>query len=380
VNDQLFVSIATANHEQVQQQQLRQQRNGPSLVELCGAAALRANNDGLIVPPIFCEKRKKVLKGTTMEVWVSETIDEERQQLRQDYGSGQPACISSGLVIGPVGEDSSHVAVLHPKPLSQKHLVMIPQRLAQEAEGSLLTVQPHSYRDKSNEDLSQGDFLAAFEIIAAVGGVATWMGIRGGEEYRHPLDTHIQVLPFPLSSEEGSPLRYPLELALELYVDRSSSKVNALEFFAFRHFYVALDSSDSPEELANTALGAYRKSKGKKDKDQGCALAFTPSWMLIIPLVPPQPGSARHEAWVRFPPPPPCALCGVVICPAVQQEFPETMGHLAGGESRLITNRAEEENIPEGCAEYDVASRDVRIAGRILDMPAEIVGEWALPR
>lgn len=70
---------------------------------------------------------------------------------------------------------------------------------------------------KALEDLSLPDFIAAVELLlgcperrvfspwrggsslrplprSQVGGVATWSAIRGGSEFRHPLETHVQVI------------------------------------------------------------------------------------------------------------------------------------------------------------------------------------------
>ena len=69
---------------------------------------------------------------------------------------------------------------------------------------------------KALEDLSLPDFIAAVELLlgcprasrfflstgyaamplprSQVGGVATWSAIKGGSEFRHPLETHLQVM------------------------------------------------------------------------------------------------------------------------------------------------------------------------------------------
>merc|ERR1712098_20016 len=120
--------------------------------------------------------------------------------------------------------------------------------------------------------------------------------------------------------------------------------------------------------------------------ETSCAVAFTTSWLLFLPLDPPPQGSARHEAWRKMPPPPPCALCGLVVCPAVPKDFPETAGLQSSAsvatEAKtvaLVSTRAAEEGIREGSAEYEAALREVRIASQILGQPPEIVGVWAFP-
>merc|ERR1712107_153809 len=96
-------------------------------------------------------------------------------------------------------------------------------------------VPPRSVRNEPNEDLALSDFVAAMEVLCGVGGVATWMGLRGCSEYRGPLDMHLQVLPFPLHSQgEACPLRYPLELLCDAALRDGA---DSLKVFPFRHTF-----------------------------------------------------------------------------------------------------------------------------------------------
>jgi len=58
------------------------------------------------------------------------------------------------------------------------------------------------------------------------------------------------------------------------------------------------------------------------------------------------------------------------------KDFPETADARLLQGAPLVSTRAELEGIPEDTPEFAVACRDVRIATRILDSPAEIVGIW----
>merc|ERR1712146_529987 len=122
-------------------------------------------------------------------------------------------------------------------------------------------------------------------------------------------------------------------------------------------------------ELAKEALKAFEQARGKPGKNDSFALAFTTTWLCLMPLEPPEPGSARHEAWLQMPPPPPCALCGIVVCPTVAPVFPETAQLSQVEGAPLVSTRADEEGILEGSPEYDVAKRQVRIATRIMEQP-----------
>lgn len=400
MSDPMFRQIAADNLKQVRLQLYREQ-NGPPFAERCEAACIRAHSAGLVKPKQFDERRRVVASGASLEVWVSSTLEAERVALREAYGDGQPACIDSGLKVASVGQDLSHMVAIHPDPLSWKQLVLVPERLVREHRQTAGTsgplaesddaalavpmqeVRPRLLRNDIVEDLSLVDFIATMEALISIGGIATWSGLRGGSEYRHPLDTHIQVLPFPLHSQgEDCPLRYPLELTCEAALREG---LDVLKVFPFKHaFYGIAAPEGTPEErkktpkvLGQAALDVYEAAKLKlSSREHSSAIAFTTTWLVFMPLVPPEPGTSLHEAWLRMPPPPPCALCGVVVAPAVSRAFPETAGLLALG-GKLVTTRAEQEGIPEGTPEFEAASREVQIASAILDQPAKIIGVWA---
>jgi hypothetical protein len=315
-------------------------------------------------------------------------LSSEREKIRSEYGNGEAAVVDPGLVVSVTGREQSHTALLHPQPLVPKHLVLPPRRFVTDSGSSLnqkqqpmLEVQPHRFRYDTGEDLGEADFIAAMEVMCYMGGVpgmACWMGLRGASEYRHPLDTHLQVLPFPVhSAGEDSPLRYPLELICEKAVKDGEKSLKA---FPFPHSFTVL-MREGVVDLAREALAAYEQARplaGKNTPRDSFYVAFTTTWLMLVPLTVPDQESARHEAWLQMPPPPPCALSGIMVCPFVQKRYPETAALACAG-TQVVSTRAEEEGIPEGSPEFEAANRQVCIASKIMDMPLEILRVWTSP-
>lgn len=379
VTDAMFKDIAKDNMKQVKLQQHRE-LNGPPFAERCEADYKRVLGAGLFSPPIWAEEKRFVVQGAAMEVWTSSTLGAERAKLREDFGNGESVKIDTGFLVTSVGPEKSHSVFLHPRPLVAKHLLLPPRRFVKMTEGeSVCEVPPSTFRGNPEEDLDEADFIAAMEVMSSIGGVACWMGLRAGSEYRDPLDTHLQVLPFPVHHQgEDSPLRYPLELACERAL-KDGDKV--LKVFPFAHSFATLvDASGerkTAEELGKKALSVFEQVRGKPGKNDSFALAFTTTWLCLMPLDPPEIDSARHEAWLQMPPPPPCALCGIVVCPTVAEAFPETAKLAQAEGAQLVSTRAVEEGIQEGCPEFDAANRQVRINTRITGLPLAVLGVWA---
>lgn len=384
VTDTMFKHIANDNMKQVKLQQHRE-LNGAPFGEKCEAAHKRALGASLICPPIWAEEKRLVVQGAAMEVWVSSTLADERAKLREEFGNGQSVQIDAGLSVTEIGPERSHTVLLHPRPLVSKHLVLATRRYVTEVsvnEQTLLEVPPSTFRSNPEEDLGEADFTAAMEVMSSIGGVATWMGLRGGSEFRHPLDTHLQVLPFPVHHNgEDAPLRYPLEL----YCERALKEgAKTLQFFPFQHAFVPLGDPNERKaaaDLAKLAVKAYEQVRKEFFPTAGptdsFSVAFTTTWLCLMPIEPPALEHARHEAWLKMPPPPPCALCGIVVCPEISESFPETVKLPQAEGAQLVSTKAEEEGIPEGSPEFDAANRDVRIATRIMELPLDIMGVWA---
>jgi len=399
LTDPLFRAIAADNLKTVRLARHRQE-HGPAFAEKCEAACVRAQEAGLIEPEMFAEKRRTLTCGASVEVWIAGAV--------QGATTRDRVKIDLGLQVGNVGGDEgTHIAALHPRPLARKHLVLLPKRLVREEPfspddssnpelvgqplvaaggsetGRALEVPIRDFRGEPKEDLGLMDFTAAMEVLNGVGGVATWMGLRAGAEFRQPLETHLQVLPYPVHSQgEDCPLRYPLELLFETALRDGAQQ---LKVFPFKHSFAALPFREgTPEEkrkqphvLGQAAFDAYEAAKATFGEGS-CSIAFTTSWFAMLPLEPPAEGSALGEAWLQLPPPHPVALCGIVVAPSLPRGFPETAGLEVGSSTgKLVSTRALEEGIPEGSLEFEAASREVRIAARILGCPAELLGVWA---
>mmetsp|Transcript_71047 Transcript_71047/g.197355 ORF Transcript_71047/g.197355 Transcript_71047/m.197355 type:complete len:563 (+) Transcript_71047:64-1752(+) len=327
------------------------------------------------------------------------------RQLREEFGDGRSAQVAAGLAVATAGAEESHLVLFHPRPLTSRHLVLVRRRDCREVvdgetkisdfkklfdvppgiESRRIEVPPNAFHAQSDQDLGEEDFMAALEAIVNLGAVATWMGLQGGTEYRHPIDTHIQVLPFPVMSasagEQPNPLRYPLELHVErTLID--GGKVLPV-FQKLQHTIVSIkEGVEHKNKIAGLAKAALAAFEAQRAVHPGsCLLAFSASWLLFMPLKqPPELGTPDYEAWLRIPPPPPCALVGIVIVEAIEKEYPETTGFVAAEGAPLVSNRALQENILENTDEYKVAVREARISTDIMVRPIDVLGVWALPR
>jgi len=419
VTDPMFKEIAAENLKQVKMQ-LQREHDGPALAERCATACSSAQELGLIQSTSFSEKRRFFSNGTCIEVWINSSLLEEATANAEAFGAGESARLDTRLAVCKVGQEESHVVLLHPTPSFPNQMVLAPSRFVVEAPQEMpeapeapeaseeppaaaapdaaaiaapgevapeeqsppetsappsLLVPPHRFRSEEKEDLSLPDFIAAVELLSQVGGVATWSAIRGGSEFRHPLETHVQVLPF----SQTESLRYPLELL----IDRCTAEapISTLPCFPFEHFLLAVPQADgakSSAEIAKSIAVTYDSALTKlQGLRQGASrlVCFTTTWMLVMRLTPPEPGTPEHQVWLKLPPLHPCALCGIAICPEIEQTFPET----AGGQlrhHRLVSSRAEEEGIPEDAPEYGPARNEVRISKQIYERPLETLGFW----
>lgn len=433
LSDPVFKQIAMENMRNVRLSMHRQEC-GPPLADLCEITLSKAKGAGLVEPQDVVTKNTRMVGGALMEVWVSPSLLGQWAENRE--AQKRPALIHYDLKVAPLGsEEKSHVLFVHPQPLVQRQFSLVPARHVrelcetnadEEPENTPLdpedadpnpevvgktraanpedsTRNPQQSRNRSvevqfrdvavdpREDLGIQDFVAAMETMMGVTGIATWLGICGSE-YRLTLDSHIQILPLPLQHDrEERPLRFPLELIIEAALhEKNANAAQKLKVFPFSHNFTAFaageDAADerkkNPQLLGKLAYTAFENAKaqlyGQANAHASYSIAFTTSWLLLVPLVPPEIGSASHEAWLMMPPPPPAALCGVVLAPLVERGFPETAGTglVLEENNSLISSRAAAEGIPEGCPEYAVASREVRIYTDILKDPLAIIGAW----
>lgn len=373
-----FKQIAADNFRQVKQQLLREEFGLP-LGESAEAARASAEASGTVRPRSF-ESQRQIVAGTTMEVWVSPGLQERFRAINEEFGDGSSAQLDLGLNVALCGDDQSHAVILHPEPLVKQHLVLLPKsQLVMAPETTQFGIPPHRYRYDEKEDLKLSDFVAAMDLLQNVAGVATWSAFRGAcKEYRHPVDTHLQVLAFPLASRDAEEsLRHPLEMAIERALKEGRAAVAALRF---PHLLAAIGAPLSPDglpssaNLGKAALHAYEASQANF-KCSACSVAFTGTWMLFMPLAIPQT-AAQHEAWIALPPPHPSCLCGLVVAPSLRPTYPEAAGD-GSHEGQLVSTRAREEGIPEDSPEYEAADKEVRISTRILTAPVELMRLWS---
>jgi hypothetical protein len=386
VTDPMFKAIAGDNFKMVKVAQHRL-KHGPNFAERCDTRHAEASAAGLL-HPLEWQTKTAVKLGVPLEVWTSPDISAKYEAMQKEYGNGEVAHLDERLQIGPVGQDLSHQCILHHEPIVPKHMALVPQRLvkkpvppegddeAAKALEGVVEVPPMPYKTEPDEDLGIEDFIAAAEVLASVGGVAVWMGIdKGATEYRHPLDTHLTVLPFPVrGGHSASPLRHPLELHAELALKENQTE---LKIYPFQHKFLPINvegEKPKPSDVGKEMLAAYEKAK---QDSSSCMLAFTSTWLLLVPISPPTEASGfKHELWLKMPPPPPYALIGVVICPTVEKEWPEIAGLESAGK-QLIANRADIEGIPKDSSTYAEAERQVRIVASLTDKPVEVLSLWA---
>jgi len=425
VTDPVFKEIAAENLKKVKLQ-LQREQFGPPLPERVTAAHLIAKELELCQPQQLVEQKKIVSSGAALEVWLNPTLLLDAENCEASGASAQR--IDARLKICKVGQEESHLAMLHPRPVVPKHIVLVPGRFVEEVTEAQLAqeeakaeespeaapealpeapqdmqqeqelppappvpskvvqlgIPPHRIRTEPQEDLSLADFTAAMEILSQVGGLATWSAIRTGSEYRLPLETHLQVLPFPLGCQ-GSNQRFPLESYLErLQKEKEKEVPDSLPIFPFKHVLMPIpapavaDGKASPVEYAKPAALTYDAALLKLNGSRqggSMLLAFTTSWMLMAELTPPEVGSPEHEVWLRLPPLHPCAFFGFVICPPVEIGFPETAGGRLS-QNKLVSNRAAEEGITEDAPDFEKAKKEVRVSFQIYSRPTETMGYW----
>lgn len=395
--DEMFKEIARENLRLVEQQ-IHREEQGALLSERCRDAHSVALEAGLLRPPSFGERRRKVVSGAPLEIWISDSLEEQRDRVKKAYGDGSAAPFDKRLLFASVGPQSHHV-VLHPRPLTERHMVVLPKGVVSDYQ----VPGKARYEVPPNQaDLLPADFAAAADVLLDVEGVATYMALRKATEYRHPIETYMEIFPFPIAGTVAeSSNRYPLELIAEAALTGEESTLRVFSFpHSFHSLMVEAPGSvtaerqvgfamrrsiarvvlTSPEELGAVLTATYEEAKSMW-KEDSFMLAFTTSWLLFVPLRPPAPEDLRHELWLRLPPPPPCSLFGVVVCSRLGKDFPETVGCNLGWQrdvQPLVSSRAEEEGIPENTPEFEVASREVRIATRAMDSPVELMGVWAL--
>jgi hypothetical protein len=190
------------------------------------------------------------------------------------------------------------------------------------------------------------DFDAVAETLDHVNGICTLQRLPEGDklEFRSPLDSHIQFLPFPLVEQGTAPLLPWLER-------QKKKKPDKVPFYDFAHSLRWLSelTGDAIEDAFNTASSAIGLSSG-----MGFDLVIGENFLLLAPIK--APTDALRAQWEILPPVPSVALIGLVILPTVLPLFPETTGDPAAKTGPKITAD--------------------RVLSDVYDAPLEVLGHW----
>jgi len=198
------------------------------------------------------------------------------------------------------------------------------------------------------------------------------------------VDTHIQVLPDGLQGPDAEPA-FPTALYAERLLQAQVEDFGLLRGFrhALRPVVIASQGSkDSTSALGKSLVrafeGAVKDLQAEIEGGVGVMMAFTSKWLLLLPLRHPSENKGFEEAaWQRMPPPPPCALLGVVISPIMERSWPE-VAQPDRPDATLVSNRAQLEGIPEDAQEFPAAVTDVRICVSVArSAPLGMLTYWA---
>eukprot|EP00419_Tripos_fusus_P087321 CAMPEP_0172860906 /NCGR_PEP_ID=MMETSP1075-20121228/72358_1 /TAXON_ID=2916 /ORGANISM="Ceratium fusus, Strain PA161109" /LENGTH=483 /DNA_ID=CAMNT_0013708989 /DNA_START=177 /DNA_END=1625 /DNA_ORIENTATION=- len=405
VTEERFRKIAKDNMAQVLEQR-RTARGGPSLAEQLEATKAKAQDAGAlqsIVQP--AERRTVICAGVPLELHLSELLETQWESCRAaraaaeeegiDWCEAVPpdCCISTSL-----GKESHH-CLLHPRPLADLHTVLVPNESMKPGDEGV-QIMPRTWSDGG---LNREDFFAASEVLLSGQSracVSMWLGIRdtqgdkvsaGLGDHLRPLDTHLQVLPSGFEPEAEPP--FPTALHFARIVSRLAENsielpcsgllegtCHALKLVVPMPEILPAVLEVPASELAENLEKAYMQASSHLSRQLGlCAgvmVAFTPFWLLIVPLTGPQHSRFSQAAWQKLPPPPPCALLGRIVCPTVLPSWPETagLGTDAGDVGPLVSNRAVAEGIAEDSEEWQIAEVDIRIrVAKLFAAPMEAV-------
>jgi len=170
------------------------------------------------------------------------------------------------------------------------------------------------------------------------------MGEGSKLEFRTPLDSHIQFLPFPLVEQGTAPLLPWLER-------NKKKKPDKVPSFKFTHSLRWLSdlTGDAIEKEFKSASSDVGLSSG-----MGFDLVIGEKFLLLAPIK--APTNALKEQWDILPPVPSVALVGLVILPIVHPVYPETTGDPAAKSGAKITTD--------------------RVLSDVYDAPLEVLGHW----
>mmetsp|Transcript_46955 Transcript_46955/g.125705 ORF Transcript_46955/g.125705 Transcript_46955/m.125705 type:complete len:491 (-) Transcript_46955:7-1479(-) len=389
VTDEKFRKIAKDNMTEVQAQKQRL-KSGPGFAERLEHCYSEARQAAVLLPPEEPEEKCMVTTGgVTVELWFCKSLSEQRAaspaKSAGEDAKGEEVTLRCSAA--EIGQERSHYCLLHPRPLARKHVALVPRRLSKPGEETLEVLRRATDGgEEKQEGLGKDDFLAAATVLqsgtrgAAVG---FWTGLtQKSGSHLDTVDTHLQVLPDGLQKDTEP--AFPTALFAERLL-----QANAAEFGLLRGSCHALrpvlgDAPASTADLAAALQGAFEESAVELRKQveggAGMMLAFTPTWLLLVPLRrPSEDGGFEEAVWRKMPPPPPCALLGVVISPIIEPSWPEVAQPDRPG-AALVANRAQLEGIPESAEEFAAAVTDVRICvSAARAAPLQMLKHWAYP-
>jgi len=241
--------------------------------------------------------------------------------------------------------EDSHTLVLSHRPIVPQHSILLQNKHFELQDGiddgsKLMMIDPLTSSPTTK------DFDAVAETLHHVSGVCTLQRLPSGSklEFRTPLDSHIQFLPFPLVEEGVAPLLPWLER-------QKKKKPDKVPFFNFPHALRWLSdlTGDAIEHAFKSA-----SSDIKLSSSIGFDLVIGEKFMLLAPIT--APTDALRAQWEILPPVPSVALIGLVILPTVKPVYPETTGDPAARAGPKITPG--------------------RVLSDVYDAPLDVLGHW----
>jgi len=382
VTNPQFRAIAKDNLAEVKAMKVRA-RMGQPFEERCTTVSQAAQKDGLIIPPTFDSTRYAHLTGVRVELRTSKALNARNtEQMASGGTNDQGSDVPMALLVAEIGQEHSHRLVLAPEPLGPRHMFLVPRRFSKISKQATETLEVLHRVTGGEEDLGLDDFHAGAEVLIQnkERGVCFWLGLSSPAGIL-PVETHLQVLPDGLSSDDANGLPYPAKLQIMRMLKDGKKTLPMLDGMAHALEFPPgdIEYNTSVADLAQSLNHAYelaRNRPGLKElasaPGHGMMVAFSYNWMLVLPLRAPKQGSVFEKAaYFRMPPPPACALLGVVICPSVEKQWPETAwgaSPISQGKSEaLVESRAEVFCIPENSAEYEKADAEVMVRWNVLE-------------
>jgi hypothetical protein len=337
-NDPLFQKIADEHLADVEEARTRAKEGDPLGEQLSKAAASNTNS-----PYSDLRRTYSTFNGVPFEVWSSTEIFNLYKQHRNAYNGRDPMGYEHSNHVSDVGD--SHVLVLAHRPIVPKHSVLLQVKHFELQDGvtegeQLMMVDPYTSMPTTV------DFEGMAETLDLVTGVCTLQRLPQGNklEFRTPLDSHVQFLPFPLVEEGTAPLLPWLER-------HKKKKPDKVPFYNFTHSLRWL--SDLTGKAIEKEFKAASDDVGLSS-GMGFDLVVGENFLLLAPIK--APTAALVSQWDILPPVPSVGLVGLVILPTVYPVYPETTGDPAARAGAKITAD--------------------RVLSDVYDAPLEVLGHW----